>query len=210
MSKINTERGTPVVATVVTGLFAGTLTFLFDIEVLAELVSIGTLFVFTLVAGSILIKHYGRETSGKSNIPYIVVRIGIQVILSIVLCEMVKGENWGAVSVIALLFLATTCSYFTMPRNNLSLKFRVPLIPLIPNLCVLFNVYLISSLGFWAYVRFIVWNFIGTCVYFFYGVIHTSDPLETGHAPQKEINLVAMKRDSLREDALLLSGERSA
>jgi APA family basic amino acid/polyamine antiporter len=125
---------------------------------------------------------------------------------------MVKAENWAAVSVIALLFLATTCSFFTMPRNNLTLKFRVPLVPLIPNLCVLFNVYLISSLGFWAYVRFIVWNFIGVSVYFFYGVIHTSDPLDTGdyHTHQKETNLVAMRRDSAREDARLLTGEMSA
>ena len=74
-------------------------------------------------------------------------------------------------------------------------------------MCILFNVYLIASLGVWAYLRFFVWNFVGAAVYFFYGVVHTSEVEPT---QLKQIMLVNMKRDSLREDAVLLgTSERS-
>ena len=204
MSKISKSRGTPINATCVTGLTAGLLTFLFDIEILAELVSIGTLFVFSFVAASILFKHYGREVGGRSNIRWLVLRMAVQVVLSLVLCFFVMSEMWVGVAILTLLYLGVSFSYLSIPRNNLILKFRVPLLPLVPSMCILFNVYLIASLGFLAYVRFFIWNFAGLAVYFFYGAIHTS---EVEASQLKSIALVGMKRDSLREDTTLLSGE---
>ncbi|UPR02210.1 amino acid/polyamine transporter [Chloropicon primus] len=207
MSKISKSRGTPINATVITGMSSGLLTFLFDIEILAELVSIGTLFVFSFVAGSIMIKHYGQEVMGKSNIPSLVVRLVVQVALALVMCVLVQAEKWIPVAILALLYGAVIISYYFIPRNQIALKFRVPLIPWVPSLCILCNVYLIGSLGIWAYVRFFIWNFIGVCVYFFYGAIHTSEVLPS---QLKSIALVGVRRDSQREDANLLSdSERS-
>lgn len=213
MSRISKSRGTPIHATVVTGLSAGLLTFFFDIEVLAELVSIGTLFVFSVVAGSILIKHYRKDEGIGTNVPYIVIRITLQVVLSITLSIAVMKEKWAVVGVLGVMFLAVAFSFYAIPRNQLVLKFRVPLIPLVPSFCILFNVYLIASLGIWAYVRFFVWNFIGLSVYFFYGVIHTDEPQVEKSVVMTKLNHTGagIKRDSLREDAVLLTAaERSA
>lgn len=53
-ARVNPSTGTPRNATFVTMFTAGLLALLFDIEVLAELVSIGTLVVFTMVCGGVL------------------------------------------------------------------------------------------------------------------------------------------------------------
>ncbi len=49
VARVNSLTGTPVNATLLTAMTAGTLALLFDIDILAELVSIGTLAVFFLV-----------------------------------------------------------------------------------------------------------------------------------------------------------------
>ena len=169
--------------------------------------------MFSVVAGSILIKHYRKDEGIGTNVPYIVIRITLQVVLSITLSIAVMKEKWAVVGVLGVMFLAVAFSFYAIPRNQLVLKFRVPLIPLVPSFCILFNVYLIASLGIWAYVRFFVWNFIGLSVYFFYGVIHTDEPQVEKSVVMTKLNHTGagIKRDSLREDAVLLTAaERSA
>lgn len=53
----------------------------------------------------------------------------------------------------------------------------MPLSPLSPALGVLFTVHLIGSLGWMAYVRFVVWMLLGLVIYAGYGV-HAADERE--------------------------------
>lgn len=55
LANINPRLKTPVIATVISGLFSALMAMFFDVEQLAEMMSIGTLLAYSLVAISILI-----------------------------------------------------------------------------------------------------------------------------------------------------------
>ncbi|CAL1680348.1 unnamed protein product [Lasius platythorax] len=54
-------------------------------------------------------------------------------------------------------------------------KFRVPLVPLIPALSILFNVGLIVHLSSMTWLRFFVWMTIGMMIYFLYGIHYSKE-----------------------------------
>ena len=50
--------------------------------------------------------------------------------------------------------------------------FACPFVPALPALGLFVNCYLICQLGTAAFVRLIVWTFIGFLIYIFYGIRH--------------------------------------
>ena len=61
LASVNSHTNTPVLATVVCGSLAAILSFLMDLTTLVEMMSIGTLMAYTLVAASVLTLHYQRD-----------------------------------------------------------------------------------------------------------------------------------------------------
>ncbi|XP_017886052.1 cationic amino acid transporter 4 [Ceratina calcarata] len=54
-------------------------------------------------------------------------------------------------------------------------KFRVPMVPLVPALSILFNIGLICRLSFLTWFRFLVWMVIGMLIYFLYGIHYSKE-----------------------------------
>jgi len=50
------------------------------------------------------------------------------------------------------------------------MTFKCPLVPLVPCLGMLINIWVILSLPFDAIIRVLVWSFIGILIYMFYGI----------------------------------------
>ena len=66
LATISPRFNTPVLATLVCGLFSATMALIFDIEALADMMSIGTLMSYTLVAVSILVLRF-RDTDAAAE-----------------------------------------------------------------------------------------------------------------------------------------------
>ncbi|XP_006640522.1 cationic amino acid transporter 4 [Lepisosteus oculatus] len=62
------------------------------------------------------------------------------------------------------------------PQHNTK-TFQVPLVPLIPGLSILLNVFLMLKLSPMTWIRFSVWLAVGLVVYFGYGIWHSKENL---------------------------------
>lgn len=60
-------------------------------------------------------------------------------------------------------------------QNMEGLRFKVPLVPFLPGLSILFNIELMANLNVLTWLRFIIWMAIGLLVYFLYGIHHSKE-----------------------------------
>jgi basic amino acid/polyamine antiporter, APA family len=94
-ASIHPRFQTPWKSTILTGIFVGTLAALLPLNVLAELVNIGTLLAFLMVCGAVLIM---RKTNPDAERPFKVPFMPFVPILGIVTCLILMlslpWENW--------------------------------------------------------------------------------------------------------------------
>lgn len=95
-SKVNSKRGTPQNATIFACIITGIIAGLFPLNVLAELVSIGTLMAFTLVCLSVIIL---RKTQPEVKRPFKTPLVPILPLLGAFICiyQMISlpGTTWS-------------------------------------------------------------------------------------------------------------------
>ncbi|XP_022163272.1 cationic amino acid transporter 2-like [Myzus persicae] len=78
------------------------------------------------------------------------------------------------VNVIALLVLLVTLFMLgRLPTAVEDLSFKVPLVPIIPCLSIVLNVYLMMELEYKTWISFSVWLICGLLIYLFYGIGHS-------------------------------------
>ncbi|KAF7988806.1 hypothetical protein HCN44_007116 [Aphidius gifuensis] len=68
LAKINEKTHTPIIGTIISGGLTGLMTLIFNLEQLIDMMSIGTLLAYTIVAISVIILRY-KKTSQSIKIP---------------------------------------------------------------------------------------------------------------------------------------------
>lgn len=63
LSKVNKRTKVPIIGTILSGFLAGLLSAVFNLRELADMMSIGTLLAYTLVALSITILRYRKDSN---------------------------------------------------------------------------------------------------------------------------------------------------
>ncbi|XP_036436524.1 cationic amino acid transporter 2 family protein [Colossoma macropomum] len=192
------SRQSPVIATLSSGVVAAIMALVFDLKALVDMMSIGTLFAYTLVAICILILRYQTDsdemndkqkwnllrppssptpTSSKVVSYLTIFTIVLAVVLSVILTKGIElVKEWWMILIItlALLFLLTTVIIiWRQPQSSVKAAFMVPLLPVLPILSTFVNVYLMVQLGGDTWIRYAVWMAIGLLIYFAYGVWHS-------------------------------------
>jgi APA family basic amino acid/polyamine antiporter len=77
LAAVNERTGTPIRATLLTGGLAAALALVLDIGMLAELVSIGTLYVFLMVCAGTIFNRCHQPGSGSSPAPVLAAVAGL-------------------------------------------------------------------------------------------------------------------------------------
>ncbi|MCJ8748395.1 hypothetical protein PDJAM_G00164230 [Pangasius djambal] len=194
------SRQSPVIATLSSGIVAAIMALVFDLKALVDMMSIGTLFAYTLVAICILILRYQGDldklrekekwslirppssptaTSSKVVSILTMIIIVLTVALSVILTKGVESglvETWWMIAIICVLvlFLFTAIVIiWRQPQNSTKAAFMVPLVPVLPILSTFVNIYLMVQLGGDTWIRYAVWMAVGLLIYFCYGVWHS-------------------------------------
>ncbi|XP_043918348.1 cationic amino acid transporter 2 isoform X2 [Protopterus annectens] len=225
------KRQTPVAATLTAGVISAVMAFLFDLKALVDMMSIGTLLAYSLVAACVLILRYqpvsayekprcspekekltaaDREmheihdsqismikserftfhsvlhpsmlpTKQSSYVVTLLVGILASLICAISVLitygghAILAGKPWsiGLLAIFLLLFTAAVFIIWRQPQSQDTVAFMVPLLPVLPVVSILVNVYLMVQLSSGTWIRFAIWMAIGFLIYFGYGIWHS-------------------------------------
>ena len=180
-SKIHPKTHTPVNATILAGCIAAFMAAIVPMETLHHTVSIGTLFAFVVVSGSILIMRYKVPENPTPSVNHtLVLTVGLAVLCK-GLAEFMSGDKSPhsetykiALTVIgAIVTLIPTIYFFRQPMRDLPTTFKCPMVPLVPIMGMAANIFLMVQLSGEAWIRLFIWLFIGFVIYFFYGRSHS-------------------------------------
>lgn len=171
LCNLSEARGTPVAATVITAASAGFLAFVMDIEALADLVSIGTLFCACVVAMGVLLRRYTMPGTTSNRGPIFARLLALTACCIAFSTTVLAPVHFAAPTTFAALIVACVASFAKLPKVGPVPKFPVPFTPGLPCLAIFACLHLVCSLGWKAYVRFVVWVAAGLVIYISYGVV---------------------------------------
>lgn len=160
-----------------TGIFTAAIALFTDLNVLLNLVSIGTLFVFYMVANAVVHRRYVRvgTTNPWPTICFLICFSSIAIIFTLLWqfspAGQLKAFMLGACSVVAIALIQIF--HLMVPQAQKPEKWGVPLMPWLPAISIFLNVFLLGSLDGPSYVRFGFFSALAALVYVLYSV-HTS------------------------------------
>lgn len=170
-SKIHPKFHTPSFATIVTGFVVGVPALFVDINTVADLTSIGTLFAFVLVCGGVLLLPTEAAKEGRFKLPYFNSKYIVPVLVIAggfffrnAIAHWFTGDNLHEnFPYFLFILLAVALAVLSFIKN----------LSLIPVLGLLSCFYLMTELGYTNWLRFLVWLIIGLVIYFTYGYKHS-------------------------------------
>uniref|UniRef100_A0AAR2KI24 Cationic amino acid transporter C-terminal domain-containing protein n=1 Tax=Pygocentrus nattereri TaxID=42514 RepID=A0AAR2KI24_PYGNA len=190
LSRMHKKTKTPVLATIVSGVVAALMAFLFDLDALVDLMSIGTLLAYTLVAVCVLILRAFKPLNMNKCIGllgasfFLCLFLTLAGVLFTLLCivlalwgdNVVEGQPVWVTVVVSLVVLSSICVLviWRQPQSNEAITFKVPLLPVLPLVSIFVNIYLMMQLDGRTWIRFTVWMVIGFLIYFAYGIRNSS------------------------------------
>ncbi len=177
-AKIHPRFKTPSFSTILAGLVVAIPALFLNLNEVADLTSLGTLFAFAVVcAGVIKMDITGESARAKYRVRYFDSRIWLPVTLLLLgvvfysvnrdfFSHLLAFPEEGYLTSLPLyiflvLFGATTA---------LAIYYRWSYIPVVG---FLLNVFMMSQVMFVSWIRFAVWMVIGLAVYFGYGFAHS-------------------------------------
>eukprot|EP00090_Calanus_glacialis_P009799 TRINITY_DN18202_c0_g1_i1.p1 TRINITY_DN18202_c0_g1~~TRINITY_DN18202_c0_g1_i1.p1 ORF type:complete len:411 (-),score=88.28 TRINITY_DN18202_c0_g1_i1:345-1433(-) len=220
LSYIHPKYQTPFTATLFSGFIFAVMAAVFDLRVLMDFMSIGTLLAYTMVSACVILLRYRQTeedlvkakeqsltvheasmwkqlfnqtdmkipTAASSNVTaWATFLIGI---FSFVFCGLIangrdlmskgvmEGSGVGVVLVIMVCTVTVILSLLLIaihrqPQSVTYVAFKVPLVPFIPTLSILLNVYLMVSMDAATWAKFGIWMLIGFAIYGGYGMRHS-------------------------------------
>ncbi|XP_020580390.1 cationic amino acid transporter 6, chloroplastic-like [Phalaenopsis equestris] len=198
LAKVHAATSTPVNASLFLGGLTATIALFTDLNVLLNLVTIGTLFVFYMVANAVIHRRY--VSVGSTN-PWPTVVFLLFFSLSAVGFTVAwrflsaGGGDFrtavlcgGAASAAAAL-----CAFsWWVPQVRKPELWGLPLMPVVPAISIFLNVFLLGLLDWQSYVRFAVFTGFAVVFYLLYGVHASFDAEESGELLPELQNCISM------------------
>ncbi|CAG5038344.1 unnamed protein product [Parnassius apollo] len=186
LARVNSNRKSPVIATLLSTCIIAILAAILELEQLVMMMCIGTLLSYTIVAACVILLRY-RSDSDTPDTGYFkqIIRcemrmpsrrtsrvVNITLVLFMCVCVIIAlVANFVEESVIAMVSLHA-CGFVLLivmmlqPQAEEELTFKTPLVPIIPCLSIYVNIHLMILINIQTWIRVVIWILIGVPVYF--------------------------------------------
>ncbi|KAK3228520.1 hypothetical protein Dsin_000401 [Dipteronia sinensis] len=199
-ARVHPNTCTPVNASAFLGIFTAAIALFTDLNVLLNLVSIGTLFVFYMVANAVIYRRYVNvgTTNPWPTLSFLFLFSITSIIFTLTWkfappCKS-KAFILVACSVVAIaVLLVFRC---LVPQAHKPEFWGVPLMPWIPCVSIFLNIFLLGSLDGPSYIRFGFFSALAVLVYVLYSVHASFDAEEDGSFDQKQDEILMESAES--------------
>ncbi|KAM7459745.1 hypothetical protein LguiA_036273 [Lonicera macranthoides] len=180
-ARVHPIRHTPIHSQIWVGIIAVVLAGLFNVHVLSHILSVGSLTGYSVVSACVVTLRWKDKTSSQVSSRWISSRgEGVLCLVIVSCCGFASGALYRfSASFIFLIvavvigILATAALHFRQVYADTP-GFSCPGVPIVPTVCIFFNMFLFAQLHYEAWVRFIVLSFISVGIYAFYGQHHAN------------------------------------
>ncbi|KAG5013915.1 hypothetical protein JHK82_026051 [Glycine max] len=192
-AKVHPKRHTPIHSQIWVGLVASVLAGLFNVHVLSHILSVGTLTGYSVVSACVVVLRWKDKTN--SQVSSSAEREGVICLIAVALCGFASGLLYrydaSFIFLILALVIAAGASAALVFRQGYADApgFSCPGVPLLPNICIFFNMFLFAQLHHEAWVRFVILCVVMVGVYAIYGQYHANPSAEENvyhRAPEEE------------------------
>ncbi|KAK8658248.1 hypothetical protein V6N13_036458 [Hibiscus sabdariffa] len=177
-SKVHPSTGTPLNATLFLGICTASIALFTDLDIVIEMISIGTLLVFYLVANALIYRKY--VITGK-NSPFLT----LSFLFLITSCAIgfsiswkLEQQRWGLPLFGRIMIVVITFFQYTVPSLGQASEWSVPFMPWPAAISIFLNVFLMATLKMLSFQRFAIWSCLITLFYVLYGVHSTFEAEE--------------------------------
>lgn len=176
-ARVHPRTATPVNASAALGLLTAAIALFTDLHVLLNLVSIGTLFVFYMVANAVIFRRYVAPGGGYGALPwptlaFLAAFSALSLLFTLVWQFAPPGVGKGVMLGACTAAGVGTVQAFVclVPQARKPELWGVPLMPWVPTVSIFLNLFLLGSLDRPSYIRFGVFSAAAVAVYLLYSV----------------------------------------
>ncbi|XP_052183602.1 cationic amino acid transporter 1-like [Diospyros lotus] len=199
---VDPKTGTPINATICMLVATAAIAFFTRLDILSDLLSISTLFIFMLVSLALLVRRYyvsGVTPDADRNklAACLSVILGASIATAI---YWATSEGWiGFCFTVPIWLLATVALRVFVPRAREAKLWGVPLVPWLPSGSIAINIFLLGSIDGKSFERFAIWTAVLLLYYFFFG-LHAS--YDTAKESESQFGQVEEGRKAAENDGV--------
>ncbi|CAL9220305.1 unnamed protein product [Arabidopsis halleri] len=190
-AKVHPKTSTPVNASAFLGIFTAFLALFTDLNVLLNLVSIGTLFVFYMVANAVIFRRYVAVgyTKPWPTLSFLCLFSITSIFFTLVWQLAPRGPpKWFILGASAVTAIAIVQIFHcVVPQARIPEFWGVPLMPWTPCVSIFLNIFLLGSLDAPSYIRFGFFSGLAILIYVFYSVHASYDAEGDGSLDFKDV-----------------------
>ena len=169
---------TPLLPSPLPGCCTATLAFFTSLDILINMVSIGTLFVFYMVAQALIFRrHYKRGVNSPLPALLFLFLLSATTVAFVLFYQLQRDKYWGLILCAGAAMVETLVFWLLCPQVHAPDTWKTPLMPWMAVLSVFLNVFLLGSLDQASYERFGIFAAALILLYLLYSV-HASWDLE--------------------------------
>ncbi|RZC84106.1 hypothetical protein C5167_046893 [Papaver somniferum] len=173
-ARVHPKTSTPVNASAFLGLLTAVISLFTDLNVLLNLVSIGTLFVFYMVANAVIYRRYVSigTTNPWPTFSFLFSFSFIAILFTFLWQFASPGKTKSVILGTCMGILVGILLAFNMlvPQTRKPEYWSVPLMPWIPCISIFLNVFLLGCQDGQSYIRFGIFSGVVVLFYVFYSV----------------------------------------